>query len=68
MNTTTMAAGTPIVNVWWRDVGIAVGHIETRPKLVSQYSCRLGTSHPSPPESLSNSEIQHFTWWEISGG
>ena len=27
--------GTPIVDVWRRDVGMAVGHVEPRPKLVS---------------------------------
>jgi len=27
--------GTPIVDVWRRDVGMGVGHVETRPKLVS---------------------------------
>ncbi len=35
MNASDYGGGTPIVDVWRRDVGIAVGHVETRPKLVS---------------------------------
>ncbi len=35
MNDTDYGGGTPVVDVWRRDVGIAVGHIETVPKLVS---------------------------------
>jgi alpha-galactosidase len=35
MNADDYGGGTPIVDVWRRDVGMAVGHVETRPKLVS---------------------------------
>jgi alpha-galactosidase len=35
MNASDYGGGTPIIDVWRRDVGIAVGHVETRPKLVS---------------------------------
>src|SRR5438046_1444662 len=35
MNDTDYGGGTPVVDVWRRDVGIAVGHLELRPKLVS---------------------------------
>lgn len=35
MNADDYGGGTPIVDVWRRDVGIAVGHVEPRPKLVS---------------------------------
>jgi len=35
MNADDYGGGTPIVDVWRRDVGIAVGHVELRPKLVS---------------------------------
>ncbi len=35
MNASDYGGGTPIVDVWRRDVGMAVGHVETRPKLVS---------------------------------
>jgi alpha-galactosidase len=35
MNASDYGGGTPVVDVWRRDVGIAVGHVETRPKLVS---------------------------------
>jgi alpha-galactosidase len=35
MNADDYGGGTPIIDVWRRDVGIAVGHVEPRPKLVS---------------------------------
>jgi alpha-galactosidase len=35
MNASDYGGGTPIIDVWRRDVGIAVGHMEPRPKLVS---------------------------------
>jgi alpha-galactosidase len=35
MNASDYGGGTPVVDVWRRDVGIAVGHLETVPKLVS---------------------------------
>src|SRR5450755_2744416 len=35
MNASDYGGGTPIVDVWRRDVGVAVGHVEPRPKLVS---------------------------------
>jgi len=35
MNASDYGGGTPILDVWRRDVGVAVGHVEPRPKLVS---------------------------------
>jgi alpha-galactosidase len=35
MNATDYGGGTPIVDVWRRDAGIGIGHIELYPKLVS---------------------------------
>jgi len=35
MNASDYGGGTPIIDVWRRDVGIAIGHVEPRPKLVS---------------------------------
>jgi alpha-galactosidase len=35
MNATDYGGGSPIVDVWRREVGLAVGHIERHPKLVS---------------------------------
>jgi alpha-galactosidase len=35
MNASDYGGGTPIVDVWRRDVGVAVGHVEPRPKLLS---------------------------------
>jgi alpha-galactosidase len=43
MNASDYGGGTPIVDVWRRDVGMAVGHVELRPKLVS-----LPVSMPDP--------------------
>jgi alpha-galactosidase len=35
MQASDYGGGTPIVDVWRRDAGLAVGHVETTPKLVS---------------------------------
>jgi len=35
MNASDYGGGTPIVDVWRKDVGIGVGHLEPRPRLVS---------------------------------
>jgi alpha-galactosidase len=35
MNASDYGGGSPIVDVWRRDVGVAVGHVELRPRLVS---------------------------------
>jgi alpha-galactosidase len=35
MNAPDYGGGTPVVDVWCRDVGIAAGHVEMAPKLVS---------------------------------
>jgi alpha-galactosidase len=35
MNAPDYGGGTPVVDVWSRDVGLAVGHVEMAPKLVS---------------------------------
>ncbi len=35
MNASDYGGGTPVLDVWRRDVGIAVGHVELRPRLVS---------------------------------
>jgi alpha-galactosidase len=35
MNNTDYGGGTPVVDVWRRDIGVAIGHVELTPKLVS---------------------------------
>ena len=35
MNASDYGGGTPIVDVWRRDVGIAVGHVDPRPRMIS---------------------------------
>jgi alpha-galactosidase len=46
MNASDYGGGTPIVDVWRREVGIGVGHIELSPKLVS-----LPVTMPSPDQA-----------------
>jgi alpha-galactosidase len=56
MNASDYGGGTPIVDVWRRDVGIAVGHVETRPKLVS-----LPVSMPDAAHALIAVKSRHAT-------
>lgn len=35
MNASDYGSGTPILDVWRKDIGLAIGHIETKPQLVS---------------------------------
>jgi predicted TIM-barrel fold metal-dependent hydrolase len=35
MNETDYGGGTPVIDVWRRDVGLAIGHVELLPKLVA---------------------------------
>ena len=35
MNASDYGGGTPVVDVWRRDAGLSVGHLETRPQLVA---------------------------------
>jgi alpha-galactosidase len=35
MNWADYGGGTPIVDLWWDEVGIAIGHVESSPRLVS---------------------------------
>lgn len=43
MNASDYGGGTPVVDVWREDVGLAVGHLETVPKLVSLPVTMAGT-------------------------
>jgi alpha-galactosidase len=45
MNAPDYGGGTPVVDVWRRDVGIAVGHLEMAPKLVSLPVAMEDASH-----------------------
>ena len=45
MNASDYGGGTPIVDVWRRDVGVAVGHVEVRPRLVSLPVSMPDSSH-----------------------
>lgn len=54
MNASDYGGGTPVVDVWRRDVGIAVGHVELRPKLVS-----LPVSMPDATHAKIAVEFEH---------
>ena len=56
MNATDYGGGTPVVDVWRRDVGIAVGHVEPRPRLVS-----LPVSMPDAAHATVAVEFRHET-------
>jgi alpha-galactosidase len=45
MNATDYGGGTPVADVWRRDVGIAVGHLERAPKQVSLPVTRPDAGH-----------------------
>ena len=45
MNASDYGGGTPIVDVWRRDVGMGVGHVEPRPKLVSLPVSKPDSAH-----------------------
>ena len=45
MNAPDYGGGTPIVDVWSRDAGLGVGHVEMAPKLVSLPVAQQGADH-----------------------
>jgi alpha-galactosidase len=57
MNATDYGGGTPVVDIWRRDVGIAVGHIELVPKLVSLPVAMPDASHATLGLSFRTEEI-----------
>ena len=54
MNASDYGGGTPIVDLWRRDVGIAVGHLETRPRLIS-----LPVSMPNAHQARMGVQYHH---------
>ena len=54
MNASDYGGGTPIVDVWRRDAGIGVGHVEVRPRLVS-----LPVSMPNEREAQVSVQYRH---------
>ncbi|HXI41525.1 MAG TPA: glycoside hydrolase family 36 protein [Bryobacteraceae bacterium] len=54
MNAPDYGGGTPVVDVWCRDVGIAVGHVEMAPKLIS-----LPVSAQGPDQATVAVEFKH---------
>jgi alpha-galactosidase len=45
MNASDYGGGTPVVDVWRRDVGLSVGHIEPSPRLISLPVSMLDATH-----------------------
>jgi alpha-galactosidase len=54
MNASDYGGGTPIVDVWRRDAGIGVGHVEVRPRLVS-----LPVSMPNSHQAIVGVQYRH---------
>jgi alpha-galactosidase len=54
MNASDYGGGTPIVDVWRRDVGIGVGHVESRPRLIS-----LPVSMPNAHQARVSVQYRH---------
>lgn len=54
MNASDYGGGTPVIDVWRRDVGIGVGHIEMSPKLVS-----LPVTQPGADSATVAVEFKH---------
>ena len=54
MNASDYGGGTPIVDVWRKGVGMAVGHVEPGPRLVS-----LPVSMPNPREAQVSVQYRH---------
>ena len=57
MNATDYGGGPPVVDVWRRDVGIAVGHLERVPKLVSLPVTMPDASHATVALSFQTNAI-----------
>lgn len=54
MNASDYGGGTPIIDVWRRDLGIAVGHVENRPLLIS-----LPVSMPNAHQAKVGVQYRH---------
>ena len=57
MNATDYGGGTPVADVWRRDIGIAVGHLERAPKLVSLPVTMPDATHASLALTLSKNTV-----------
>ncbi len=57
MNATDYGGGTPVLDVWRRDAGLAVGHIETTAKLVSLPMARPEAGHATIELSFKTNQV-----------
>jgi alpha-galactosidase len=57
MNATDYGGGTPVADVWRRDIGIAVGHLEHAPKLVSLPVTMPDATHASLALTLKTNTV-----------
>ncbi len=59
MNASDYGGGTPIVDVWRKDVGIGIGHVEPRPRLIS-----LPVSMPNARQARISVQYRHDQFLE----
>jgi alpha-galactosidase len=57
MNASDYGGGTPVVDVWRRDVGIGVGHLEMEPKLVFLPVTQHGADHATVAVEFRHHEL-----------
>jgi alpha-galactosidase len=57
MNASDYGGGTPVVDVWRRDVGIGVGHVEMAPKLVSLPVTTQGADHATVAVEFKHAQV-----------
>ncbi len=57
MNAPDYGGGTPVVDVWCREVGIAVGHVEMAPKLVSLPVSEQGADRAAVAVEFKHDEV-----------
>jgi alpha-galactosidase len=57
MNATDYGGGTPVVDVWRRDAGIAIGHLATVPKLVGMPVAMPDATHATLALSFQTDEV-----------
>ena len=57
MNDSDYGGGTPVIDVWRRDVGIGVGHLEMAPKLVSLPVTQPGADHATVAVEFKHNDV-----------
>ena len=63
MNASDYGGGTPVADIWRRDVGLAVGHVETTPRLVSLPVTAVSTGTRIAIESATATSLAPGQTW-----